>query len=71
MFVYGIELNRLSKRLSKLKSENSFLGELAIKPSDILRFPLFFMLGSLDLIDPNQLDFENQKYFSYLKPLAK
>jgi hypothetical protein len=23
------------------------------------------------LIDPNQLDSENQKYFSYLKPLAK
>ncbi|MFT6895293.1 MAG: hypothetical protein ACJAWX_002911, partial [Algoriphagus sp.] len=33
--------------------------------------PLSSMLGLLDLIDPNQLDFENQKYFSYLKPLAK
>jgi bifunctional ADP-heptose synthase (sugar kinase/adenylyltransferase) len=29
------------------------------------------MLGLLDLIDPKQLDSENQKYFSYLKPLAK
>jgi signal transduction histidine kinase len=71
VLVNGIELNRLSKRLSKLESENSILRELFMKPSHILRSPLSSMLGLLDLIDPNQLDFENQKYFSYLKPLAK
>jgi signal transduction histidine kinase len=69
--VNGIELNRLSKRLSKLESENSLLRELVMKPSHILRSPLSSMLGLLDLIDPNQLNSENQKYFSYLKPLAK
>jgi signal transduction histidine kinase len=71
VLVNGIELNRLSKRLSKLESENSLLRELFMKLSHILRSPLSSMLGLLDLIDPNQLDFENQKYFSYLKPLAK
>jgi hypothetical protein len=71
LLVNGIELNRLSKRLSKLESENNFLKELVMKPSHILRSPLSSMLGLLDLIDPNQLDSENQKYFSYLKPLAK
>lgn len=71
VLVNGIELNRLSKRLSKLESENSLLRELVMKPSHILRSPLSSMLGLLDLIDPNQLNSENQKYFSYLKPLAK
>lgn len=71
LLINGIELNRLSKRISKLESENNFLKELVMKPTHILRSPLSSMLGLLDLIDPNQLDSENQKYFSYLKPLAK
>jgi hypothetical protein len=71
IFVNGIELNRLSKRLSTLESENLLLKEVMMKPSYILRSPLSSMLGLLDLIDPKQLDAENQKYFSYLKPLAK
>lgn len=71
VLVNGIELNRLSKRLSKLESENNLLKELVLKPTHILRSPLSSMLGLLDLIDPKQLDSENQKYFSYLKPLAK
>lgn len=71
VLVSGIELNRLSKRLSKLESENNLLKELVMKPSHILRSPLSSMLGLLDLIDPKQLNSENQKYFSYLKPLAK
>lgn len=71
VLVNGIELNRLSERISKLEAENDFLRGLVIKPSHILRSPLSSMLGLLDLIDPSQLDSENQKYFSYLKPLAK
>lgn len=71
VLVNGIELNRISKRLSNLESENLMLKELVMKPSHILRSPLSSMLGLLDLIDPYQLDAENQKYFSYLKPLAK
>lgn len=69
--VNGIELNRLSKRLSNLEEENALLKDLVMKPSHILRSPLSSMLGLLDLIDPQQLDRENQKYFSYLKPLAR
>jgi len=71
VLVNGIELNRLSKRIANLETENSLLKDLVMKPSHILRSPLSSMLGLLDLIDPKQLDSENQKYFSYLKPLAR
>ncbi len=54
----------------RLKTENKKLREVAMKPSYILRSPLSSMLGLLDLIDDNQLDSENKKYFSHLKPLA-
>lgn len=59
------------QRLSNLQKENQNLKELAIRPSHILRSPLSSMLGLLELIDQNQLDSENQKYFLYLKSLAK
>lgn len=71
VLVNGVALNRLSKRLSNLESENRVLKELVLKPSHILRSPLSSMLGLLDLIDTTNLDSDNQKYFSYLKPLAK
>ncbi|MDG1275785.1 MAG: hypothetical protein P8O16_00805 [Algoriphagus sp.] len=69
--VHGIMLPQISKRLTNLEAENKALRELVMNPSYILRSPLSSMLGLLDLIDPKQLDQENQKYFSYLKPLAK
>jgi hypothetical protein len=59
------------KKILELQSENHLLKELALKPSHILRSPLSSMLGLLDLIDPKQLNQENLKYFSYLKPLAR
>lgn len=65
------DISTLGNKLMKSQEENQKLKELAIKPSSILRSPLSSMLGLLDLIDPHQLDLENQKYFSYLKPLAK
>jgi len=69
--VHAIMLPKLSKRLARLETENKALKELVLAPSYILRSPLSSMLGLLDLIDQNQLDQENQKFFSYLKPLAK
>ncbi|MDN3204810.1 hypothetical protein [Algoriphagus sediminis] len=58
------------EELMRLKLENKKLKEVALKPSYILRSPLSSMLGLLDLIDSDQLDPENKKYFSHLKPLA-
>jgi nitrogen-specific signal transduction histidine kinase len=69
--IHAIMLPKLSKRMARLEAENKALKELVLAPSYILRSPLSSMLGLLDLIDPNQLDQENKKYFSYLKPLAK
>jgi len=58
------------QELIRLKLENKKLKDVAMKPSYILRSPLSSMLGLLDLIDSDQLDSENKKYFSHLKPLA-
>ena len=69
--VHGIMLPQISKKMTNLEVENKALKELVMNPSYILRSPLSSMLGLLDLIDPKQLGQENQKYFSYLKPLAK
>ncbi|MBN3583100.1 PAS domain-containing protein [Algoriphagus aestuarii] len=69
-FIQVIDISTYGNRLLKVEFENQKLKELALKPSHILRSPLSSMLGLLDLIDPHQLDHENQKYFSYLKPLA-
>ena len=71
VLIQAIDISAWGKKLMELQSENQQLKELALKPSHILRSPLSSMLGLLDLIDPRQLDKENQKYFSYLKPLAK
>lgn len=69
--IQAFDLSELNQRLINLQKENQNLQELALRPSHILRSPLSSMLGLLDLIDQKQLDPENQKYFSYLKPLAK
>lgn len=60
----------LNPTLQRLQQENIRLKDIALRPSYVLRSPLSSMLGLLDLIDPEQLDMENKKYFSYLKPLA-
>lgn len=69
--IQAFDLSALNQRFINLQKENQNLQELALRPSHILRSPLSSMLGLLDLIDQKQLDTENQKYFSYLKPLAK
>lgn len=71
ILIQAFDLFVLNRRLLNLQMENQNLKELALRPSHILRSPLSSMLGLLDLIDQKQLDSENQKYFSYLKPLAK
>ncbi|MBN3518623.1 hypothetical protein JYB62_01310 [Algoriphagus lutimaris] len=69
--IQAIDISAWGNKLVEIQNENKMLKELALKPSHVLRSPLSSMLGLLDLIDPHQLDIENQKYFSYLKPLAK
>lgn len=71
ILIQAFDLYVLNQRLINLQAENQNLKELALRPSHILRSPLSSMLGLLDLIDQKQLDSENQKYFSYLKPLAR
>ncbi len=71
VLIQVIDNSAWGKKSLELQSENQLLKELALKPSHILRSPLSSLLGILDLIDPNQLNQENLKYFSYLKPLAR
>lgn len=71
ILIQALDLLVLNQRVINLQKENQELKEMAMRPSHILRSPLSSMLGLLDLIDQKQLDSENQKYFSYLKPLAK
>lgn len=71
ILIQAFDLFVLNQRLLNLQIENQNLVEMAMRPTHILRSPLSSMLGLLDLIDQKQLDSENQKYFSYLKPLAK
>lgn len=70
-FIQIIDFSSIERRMIQIQDENQKLKELALKPSYILRSPLSSILGLLDLIDEDQLNDENQKYFSYLKPLAK
>ncbi|GAB2607310.1 PAS domain-containing protein [Belliella aquatica] len=71
-FVYAnknIEEKKLE--FKRVEEKNKVLREVAYIQSHLLRSPLSSMLGLLDLIDKKQLDTENTKYFSYLKPLAQ
>lgn len=69
--VQVIDISSIEKKMIRIQEENEKLRELAIRPSHILRSPLSSILGLLELMDEDQLDEDNQKYFSYLKPLAK
>jgi hypothetical protein len=71
VMIQGIDQSVLYNRINLQEKEIQTLRELAIRPSHILRSPLSSMLGLLDLIDYRKLDEENQKYISYLKPLAQ
>lgn len=65
------ETTHVESQFIKLIRENERLKELALSPSHILRGPLSSMMGILELLDTKALDDENQKLFSYLKPLSK
>lgn len=71
-FVYANK-NIVEKKqeYKRVEEKNKVLREVAYIQSHMLRSPLSSMLGLLDLIDKKQLDAENTKYFSYLKPLAQ
>lgn len=65
------DITFLKSEVIQTNRENERLRELALSPSHILRGPLSSIIGILELIDAKQLDKENQKLFSYLKPLTK
>lgn len=65
------DMTLLRTQLVQIYRENERLRDLALSPSHILRGPLSSIIGLLELIDFKQLDKENQKLFSYLKPLTK
>jgi nitrogen-specific signal transduction histidine kinase len=71
VMVYAIDMTAINSKLVKMEGELETLRELALCPSHILRSPLSSMLGLLELIDYRKLDPENQRYISYLKPLAQ
>lgn len=71
-FVYSNKnIAEKKQEYKRVEEKNKALREVAYIQSHMLRSPLSSMLGLLDLIDKKQLDAENTKYFSYLKPLAQ
>lgn len=71
-FVYANkDIEKKKLEFKRVEEKNKVLREVAYIQSHLLRSPLSSMLGLLDLIDKKQLDAENTKYFSYLKPLAQ
>ncbi|MGY6741478.1 MAG: PAS domain-containing protein [Cecembia sp.] len=71
-FVYTMkDIHEDKLDIDKLKKQNKVMREVLHAQSSTLRSPLSSILGLLELIDKNQLDNENKKYFSYLKPLAQ
>lgn len=71
-FVYACkDINEEKIALDRLKLQNRLMRDVFHQQSTTLRAPLSSILGLLELIDYTQLDKENKKYFSYLKPLAQ
>lgn len=71
-FVYSCkDIHEEKIQTNKLNNQNRLMREILHTQSTTLRSPLSSILGLLELIDKNQLDKENKKYFSYLKPLAQ
>jgi len=71
-FLYSFEdIHEDKMSQEKLVKQNKLMREVLYEQSSKLRSPLSSILGLLELIDKDQLDKENRKYFSYLKPLAQ
>ncbi|WP_194777850.1 PAS domain-containing protein [Pararhodonellum marinum] len=64
-------INYVRRCASQLEAKEAMLRELTHMQSHVIRSPLSSLMGLLDLIDHEQLDKENQKYFKLLKPLAE
>jgi PAS domain S-box-containing protein len=70
-FVFACkEIHEEKRSTQNLQKQNKLMREVLYNQSSMLRSPLSSIMGLLELIDNAQLDKENQKYFSYLKPLA-
>ena len=71
-FVYACkDIHEDKIEIDRIKTQNSLMRDILHHQSTTLRSPLSSILGLLELIDKTQLDKENKKYFSYLKPLAQ
>lgn len=71
-FLYSCEdIHEEKMSQEKLIKQNKLMREVLYNQSSTLRSPLSSILGLLELIEKDQLDKENRKYFSYLKPLAQ
>lgn len=71
LLVQVLDITTERSELKKMSLENKQLREYSAIPSHILRGPLSSIMGILELMDPSQLDCENQKLFSHLKPLTR
>jgi len=71
-FVYSCkDIHEDKIEIDRLYRQNRMMRDIFHHQSSILRSPLSSILGLLELIDKTQLDKENKKFFSYLKPLAQ
>jgi PAS domain S-box-containing protein len=71
-FVYACkDIHEDKIEFDRIKTQNGLMRDILHHQSTTLRSPLSSILGLLELIDKTQLDKENKKYFSYLKPLAQ
>ncbi|PRY90679.1 PAS domain-containing protein [Mongoliibacter ruber] len=65
------DINDETAFLNKIKGQNKVMRDILHNQNTVLRSPLSSILGLLELVDDTQLDKENKKYISYLKPLAQ
>jgi PAS domain S-box-containing protein len=71
-FVYSCrDIHKDKIEIDRLSHQNRLMRDIFHHQSTTLRAPLSSILGLLELIDKTQLDKENKKFFSYLKPLAQ
>jgi PAS domain S-box-containing protein len=71
-FVYSCrDIHKDKIEIDRLNHQNRLMRDIFHHQSTTLRSPLSSILGLLELIDKTQLDKENKKFFSYLKPLAQ